>query len=62
MYRMGEAALATVPEVAEIAFVMPNKHYVPIDLKPFGWRIPVRCSWPTDEPHGRIDATIGRAD
>jgi urate oxidase len=62
MYRMGEAALATAPEVAEIAFVMPNKHYVPIDLKPFGLENPGTVFLPTDEPHGRIEATIGRAD
>ncbi|MDP4006309.1 factor-independent urate hydroxylase [Methylobacterium sp. NEAU K] len=60
MYRMGEAVLADVPEVAEIAFVMPNKHYVPIDLKPFGLENPGTVFLPTDEPHGRIEATIAR--
>ncbi|MGU3282697.1 factor-independent urate hydroxylase [Methylobacterium sp. WL7] len=60
MYRMGEAALDAVPEVAEIAFVMPNKHYVPIDLRPFGLDNPGTVFLPTDEPSGRIEATIGR--
>ena len=35
MYRMGEAVLAAIPEIAEIGFAMPNKHYIPIDLSPF---------------------------
>jgi urate oxidase len=60
MYRMGEAALAAVPEIAEIAFVMPNKHYIPIDLTGFGLENPGAVFLPTDEPYGRIEATIGR--
>ncbi|MEE7441631.1 factor-independent urate hydroxylase [Methylobacterium oryzae] len=60
MYRMGEAALAAVPELAEIGFVMPNKHYLPIDLTPFGLDNPGVVFLPTDEPYGRIEATIGR--
>lgn len=60
MYRMGEAALAAVPELAEIGFVMPNKHYLPIDLVPFGLDNPGTVFLPTDEPYGRIEATIGR--
>ena len=61
MYRMGEAALAAVPEIAEIAFAMPNIHYVPIDLTPFGLDDPGTVFLPTDAPHGQIEATIGRA-
>ncbi|XYD07994.1 urate oxidase [Methylobacterium sp. NMS12] len=60
MYRMGEAALAAVPELAEIDFVMPNKHYLPIDLTSFGLDNPGTVFLPTDEPYGRIEATIGR--
>ena len=60
MYRMGEAVLAAVPEIAEIAFAMPNKHYIPIDLTPFGLDNPGPVFLPTDEPHGQIEATLGR--
>ncbi|MER2263907.1 factor-independent urate hydroxylase [Methylobacterium oxalidis] len=60
LYRMGEAVLADVPEIAEISFAMPNKHYVPIDLDPFGLDNPGAVFLPTDEPHGQIEATIGR--
>ncbi|MFG5120744.1 factor-independent urate hydroxylase [Methylorubrum sp. POS3] len=60
MYRMGEAALAEIPEIAEISFAMPNKHYIPIKLAPFGEDNPGTVFLPTDEPHGQIEATIGR--
>ena len=60
MYRMGEAVLAAIPEIAEIAFAMPNKHYIPINLAPFGLDNPNAVFLPTDEPHGQIEATIGR--
>jgi len=61
MYRMGEAVLAAIPEIAEIGFAMPNKHYIPINLTPFGLENPGTVFLPTDEPHGQIEATIGRA-
>lgn len=60
MYRMGEAVLAAIPEIAEIGFAMPNKHYIPIDLRPFGLDNPGTVFLPTDEPHGQIEATVGR--
>ena len=60
MYRMGEAALAAVPEIAEIRLAMPNRHYIPIDLTPIGLDNPGTVFLPTDEPHGQIEATIGR--
>ncbi|MCJ2082619.1 factor-independent urate hydroxylase [Methylobacterium sp. J-090] len=60
MYRMGEAVLAAIPEIAEIGFAMPNKHYIPINLTPFGLENPGVVFLPTDEPHGQIEATIGR--
>jgi urate oxidase len=60
MYRMGEAVLADMPEVSEIAFAMPNKHYIPINLAAFGLDNPGTVFLPTDEPHGQIEAMIGR--
>jgi urate oxidase len=61
MYRMGVAALAEVAELSEISFVMPNKHYLPIDLGPFGLDNPGTVFLPTDEPSGRIEATVSRS-
>ena len=60
MYRMGCAALEAVPEVAGIRIAMPNKHYIPIDLSPFGLDNPGAVFLPTDEPHGQIDCTVER--
>lgn len=61
MYRMGEAVLAAIPDIAEIGFAMPNKHYIPINMAPFGLENPGVVFLPTDEPHGQIEATVGRA-
>ena len=60
MYRMGEAALATVPEIAHVRFAMPNKHYLPMNLSGFGRDGAGRVFLPTDEPHGTIEAEIAR--
>ena len=62
MYRMGEAALAAIPELARIRFAMPNKHYIPMDLSRFpGTPTPDgQVLLPTDEPHGQIEAVVSR--
>jgi urate oxidase len=60
LYRMGEAALAAVPEVATISLACPNKHYLPINLTPFGMSSDNMVTTPTDEPHGQIQCVIGR--
>ena len=59
--RMVRAALAKVPEIGEISLACPNKHYVPIDLAPFGLDNPGTVFLPTDEPHGQIEAVVSRA-
>jgi urate oxidase len=60
LYRMGEAALAAVPEIAEISLACPNKHYLLMNLSPFGIDNRNEVFLPTDEPHGQIECTIGR--
>ncbi len=60
LYRMGEAALAAVPEIDTISMACPNKHYLPINLAPFGLDNPNRVFVATDEPHGQIECTVGR--
>ncbi len=61
LFRMGEAALAAVPEVQTISMACPNKHYVPVDLSPFGLSADNAVFTATDEPHGQIECTVGRA-
>ncbi|MCK0206496.1 urate oxidase [Starkeya koreensis] len=60
LYLIGEAVLAAVPEIAEITIACPNKHYLPIDLSPFGRGFDGQVFTPTDEPHGQIECTIAR--
>jgi urate oxidase len=60
LYRMGEAALAAVPEISEISTACPNMHYLPINLSAFGLDNNNDVFLPTDEPHGQIECTVGR--
>ena len=60
-YAMGEAVLLAVPDIAEIRLSLPNKHCLPIDLTPFGLENKNEIFVPTDEPHGLIEVTVGRA-
>ncbi len=60
LFRMGEAALATIPELLDITMACPNKHYLLINLAPFGLDNDNQVFVPTDEPHGQIECTVGR--
>ena len=60
VYRMGEAALAAAPDVAEITLSTPNFHYLPINLSHFGLETQDQLFLPTDEPNGHIEATMRR--
>lgn len=60
LFRMGEAALAAVPQIADIALACPNMHYLPINLAPFGMDNGNTVFTPTDEPHGQIECTVAR--
>src|SRR2546421_2466864 len=60
LFQMGEAALAACPEISHVDLAMPNKHYLPIDLTPFGLKNNNDVFTPTDAPHGQIEATVSR--
>ena len=60
LYRMGEAALAAVPELATIRMACPNKHYIPVNLDRFGLSADNAVFIATDEPHGQIECEVGR--
>jgi urate oxidase len=60
LYRMGEAALAAVPEISEISMACPNMHFIPMNLSAFGLDNHNEVFLPTDEPHGQIECTVGR--
>ena len=61
LYRMGEAALAAVPELATVRMACPNKHYIPMNLDRFGLSADNMIFVATDEPHGQIECQVGRA-
>src|SRR5216684_1558397 len=60
LYRMGEAALAAVPEISEIGMACPNMHFILMNLSAFGLDNNNDVFLPTDEPHGQIECTVGR--
>ena len=60
LYRMGEAALAAIPEISEISMACPNMHFIPMNLTAFGLDNNNDVFLPTDEPHGQIECTVGR--
>jgi urate oxidase len=60
LFQMGEAALKATPQISKIHIAMPNKHYLLINLKPFGLENKNELFVPTDEPHGQIEGTVAR--
>jgi urate oxidase len=60
MWEMAQAAFEAVSEIDEITLALPNKHYLPVNLSPFGIDATGVSFVPTDEPHGQIEATIAR--
>ena len=57
--RMSLAALEIVPELVTISLACPNKHYLPINLSPFGLDNPNSVFVVTDEPTGRLNVRSG---
>lgn len=62
LFAMGEAVLEARPEIAEIRFVMPNKHHFVVDLQPFGLENDNEVFYASDRPYGLIEGTVTRDD
>jgi urate oxidase len=58
LYAMGEAVLNSFDRIREIYLSLPNKHFTPVNLAPFGMENSGEVFLPTDEPHGLIEATL----
>jgi urate oxidase len=58
LYAMGEAVLNSFDRIREIYLSLPNKHFTPVNLEPFGMDNPGEVFLPTDEPRGLIEATL----
>lgn len=61
LFLMGQAALRTVPELKSVTLRLPNRHYLLFDLGRFDLENGNEVFYPTDEPHGQIEATVERA-
>jgi urate oxidase len=59
-YAMGEAVLERCPEIDAVAFSLPNKHHLVVDLTPFGLDNPNEIFVATEEPYGLIEAVVRR--
>jgi urate oxidase len=60
LYAMGQAVLDSLELISSITLVMPNKHHLPVDLTRFGLENRNEIFVATDEPYGRIEATLTR--
>ncbi|HTI35909.1 MAG TPA: hypothetical protein VL484_00005, partial [Vicinamibacterales bacterium] len=60
LYAMGRAVLDAVVDVRDIRIVMPNRHHIPVDLRPFGGENRNEIFVATSEPFGLIQATLRR--
>ncbi len=60
LFQMGTAALEICSEISRIELAMPNKHYLAVNLSPFGLENRNEIFTPTDEPHGQIEAVVTR--
>jgi urate oxidase len=61
LYAMGEAALRQCRDVREIGIVMPNRHRIPVDLRPLGLENDNDLFVWTDHPFGEISAHLNRS-
>jgi urate oxidase len=59
LYAMGEAVVRTL-DVEEIHLTMPNRHHIPIDLRPFGMENRNEIFVATTDPYGLIEGTVRR--
>jgi urate oxidase len=61
LYTLGRAALDACDAVTEIELELPNHHYLPVDLAPFGRDTRSALFLPSPEPTGRITGTVSRS-
>ena len=59
LYAMGEAVVRAL-DVEEIHLAMPNRHHIPVDLRPLGMENRNEIFVATPEPYGLIEGTVRR--
>lgn len=60
LYLMGEAVLKNVAAIVEISFKLPNLHYLPVNLKPFGMENNNDVFVASGDAYGYITGTLRR--
>jgi urate oxidase len=60
LYAMAQTVLDAFEIISSITLVMPNKHHLPVDMTRFGLDNRNEVFVATDEPYGRIEATLTR--
>jgi urate oxidase len=60
LYAMAQQVIDDVDVVESITLVMPNKHHLPVDVSRLGFENRNEIFVATDEPYGRIEATVSR--
>lgn len=60
MYAIAEAVLEMVPAIQQIDLRLPNKHRIPVNLKPFDLENNNEIFVWTDEPYGDIRCAVTR--
>jgi urate oxidase len=60
LFEVGEAFLKAVSSVRRVELKLPNVHFLGLDLAKVGRPDQTRVFLPTDEPHGQIEAVVGR--
>ena len=60
MYNMSAEILAKVPEVKEVSYALPNKHYILFNLEWKGIKDNDDLFYPASDPNGYIKSTVGR--
>lgn len=61
IFAIGERVLGERPELAEIRFMMPNKHHYLVDLSPFGLENNNEVFLAGDRPYGLMNTAVTRA-
>jgi len=59
---MAKAMLERHAEIEEVRMVLPNLHHWTVDLSTFGLANDRQVYISTTEPHGLIEATVGRSE
>jgi urate oxidase len=62
LWHMGTAVLEASPNVEEVSFSLPNLHHIAVDLTFCGRENDGQVFVVTDQPSGRIEGTVRRAE